>query len=44
MKKCTGTDYDKEHCQVEKMGCEGCDHWKEETKTNGVDAPKGRER
>lgn len=30
-RKCTGTDYDVEHCQVEKMGCEGCEHWKEET-------------
>ena len=22
--ECTGTDYDRLHCGVEKMGCEGC--------------------
>jgi hypothetical protein len=29
-KKCTGTNYDKEHCDVEKYGCEGCGHYKKE--------------
>ena len=30
MKKCTGTEYDKDHCQVEKMTCEGCYYYKDE--------------
>lgn len=31
---CTGTTYDVDHCREEKMGCEGCSHWKE-TKEDG---------
>ena len=27
-KTCTGTDYDRAYCREEKMGCEGCDHYK----------------
>ena len=30
MKICTGTGYDWDHCRVEKMGCIGCYHYKEE--------------
>lgn len=26
--ECTGTDYDRLHCGVEKMGCEGCYYYK----------------
>ena len=33
MRKCTGTAYDKEHCQVEKLGCPGCHHFKKEENT-----------
>ena len=29
-KICTGGEYDRNHCEVEKMGCEGCDYYKEE--------------
>jgi hypothetical protein len=28
-KICTGTGYDIDHCRVEKMGCSGCDHYRE---------------
>ena len=28
--KCTGTGHDWDHCEVEKMGCPGCDHYKKE--------------
>lgn len=28
-KQCTGTGYDIDYCRVEKMGCEGCDHFRE---------------
>lgn len=34
MKKCIGTDYDIEHCQVEKRGCEGCFYYREEEEIN----------
>lgn len=27
-KICTGTEYDREHCEVEKRGCSGCGHYK----------------
>lgn len=30
MRRCTGTEYDREHCQVEKMTCEGCYYYKED--------------
>lgn len=33
-KKCTGNDYDRDHCEVEKMGCEGCGYYKEGGKSN----------
>ena len=29
MKKCIGTSYDIDHCRVEKMGCPGCNYFKE---------------
>ena len=29
MRICTGTGYDIDHCRVEKMGCPGCDHYRE---------------
>lgn len=25
---CTGTEYDRDYCEVEKRGCYGCDHYK----------------
>ena len=28
-RKCTGTGYDIDYCREEKMGCEGCDHYRE---------------
>lgn len=28
-RECTGTGYDWDHCRVEKMGCPGCDHYRE---------------
>lgn len=31
-KKCIGTQRDKESCEVEKYGCEGCNYYKEEEK------------
>lgn len=27
-KRCTGTGYDIDHCREEKMGCEGCAHYR----------------
>lgn len=27
---CTGTEYDRDRCEVEKRGCSGCDHYKKE--------------
>lgn len=33
MKKCTGTNYDREHCEVEKMGCNGCYYYRDEEET-----------
>ena len=27
-KICTGTSYDIDYCREEKMGCEGCDHYR----------------
>ena len=32
--KCTGTSYDWDHCRVEKMGCQGCYHYKMVGKEN----------
>ena len=29
MRICTGTGYDIDPCRVEKMGCPGCDHYRE---------------
>lgn len=29
MEICTGTEYDREYCQVEKRGCSGCRHYKQ---------------
>ena len=34
MRKCTGTGYDVDHCREEKMGCLGCDHYREGGKCN----------
>lgn len=34
---CNGSNKDKENCQVEKMGCEGCAHNRVETK-EAIDA------
>lgn len=25
---CTGTEYDRDHCEVEKRGCSGCVYYK----------------
>ena len=30
MKRCTGKEYDREHCQTEKLGCKGCHYFIEE--------------
>ena len=43
MKKCTGTDRDWRWCRVEKMGCPGCDHYKEKER-NEEDEQKISER
>ena len=40
MRICTGTGYDIDHCRVEKMGCPGCDHYREGGKENEQETSK----
>ena len=39
-RECTGTGYDWDHCRVEKMGCPGCDHYREGGKENEQETSK----
>ena len=34
MRICTGTEYDKDYCRVEKMGCVGCCYYNEKEDKN----------
>lgn len=36
-KVCTGTDYDRAYCRGEKMGCEGCDHYRSQSEQEKED-------
>ena len=37
---CTGTGYDMDHCRIEKMGCHGCNYYKEEDELNEQEISK----
>ena len=41
MRICTGIEYDRDHCRVEKMGCVGCYYYNEkEKKIDNLDKGK----